>query len=147
MNKEKKVGLTKKNQKLKYTKFSTTRLTVRRFWKSVMLTGKNSYYFSNWYFNVRYRWESFSAIGAVTYRGVLQLSCAVTCYRHQLQGGQIGKVIVYRLACWCDIKNKGGREMNLIVQDKTHIQISVSFSLWSCLPRWLWWPPLKHVGI
>jgi len=37
--------------------------------------------------------------------------------------------------------------MNLIVQDKTHIQISVSFSLWPCLPRWLWWPPLKHVGI
>jgi len=52
-NQENKVRLTKKNQKLKYTKFSTTCPTFLPFLKSVTPTRKHSYYFSNWDFNGR----------------------------------------------------------------------------------------------
>ena len=78
-----------------------------------------------------FRWQPCSDVAAVTYHVVLQFSCAVTRYRRELKSGQIGKIIVYKLTCWCDINKKMGHEMNLRMQDKTHIQVSVSFGLWS----------------
>jgi hypothetical protein len=48
---------------------------------------------------VGFSWQSCSDIAVVTYRVVLQFSCAVTRYRRELQGGQVGKFIFYKLAC------------------------------------------------
>ena len=41
---------------------------------------------------VGFRWQPCSDVAAVTYRVVLQISCAVTRYRRELQSGQIRKL-------------------------------------------------------